>query len=82
MSTKKYAERPSPSFSASLFPDAIMRGNKERDWLYSSNQNAKGVYAWQKLEMIVDENNGKVRTNTGLYEPLGSQHGATTYMKS
>ena len=81
MSSKKYAERPSPSFSAAEFPGTIMRGNKQNDWLYSSNQNAKGVYAWKKLEPIVEEGEGKIRTNTGIYEPLATQHGATTYMK-
>jgi hypothetical protein len=79
MSSKKYAERPSPSFSAADFPGAVMRGNKQDDWLFSSNQNSKGVYAWKKLEMILEENDGKIRTDTGVYEPQASQHGATTH---
>lgn len=82
MGSKSYAERPSPTFSAKEFPEAVMRGNKEKDWLYSSNQNTKGVYTWKKLELIIEECNGTLRTNTGIYEPHPSQHGATTYTKA
>ena len=57
------------------FPDAIMRGNKESDWLYSSNQNRKGVYTWQQLELIIEECDGKLRTSTGIYEARPSLHG-------
>lgn len=74
-SPKTYAKRPSPAFSAKEFPDAIMRGNKESDWLYSSNQNRKGVYTWQQLELIIEECDGKLRTSTGIYEARPSLHG-------